>query len=133
MKTFHRLAVCFFLLSLAACEFGCGSSDSQPKPKSDAPDAAPSAAPTAESKSDATTTTASAPATKSEAANASDAKADEPAKPFKLGDLIAPFTPPPLAEIDKTAEWINNPVLSGMEIMRKKQTALGPPPVSVEE
>ena len=46
---------------------------------------------------------------------------------------IAPFTPPPLAELDKTAEWIDHPVLSGMEIMRKKQEALGPPPVSVEE
>ena len=31
-------------------------------------------------------------------------------KPFKLGDLIEPFTPPPLAEIDKTAEWIDQPV-----------------------
>ena len=54
-------------------------------------------------------------------------------KPFKLGDLIEPFTPPPLAELDKTAEWIDNPVQSGMEIMRKKQEALGPPPLSVEE
>ena len=54
-------------------------------------------------------------------------------KPFKLGDLIEPFTPPPLAELDKTAEWIDNPVKSGMEMMRKKQEALGPPPVSVEE
>lgn len=55
------------------------------------------------------------------------------AKPFKLADLIQPFTPPPLAEIDKTADWITNPVLSGMEIMRKKQEAAGPPPVSVTE
>src|SRR5436190_12440510 len=31
------------------------------------------------------------------------------------------------------AGWIDNPVKSGMEIMRKKQEALGPPPVSVEE
>src|SRR5690242_4874697 len=32
-------------------------------------------------------------------------------KPFKLGDLIEPFTPPPLAELDKSAGWINSPVL----------------------
>src|ERR1044072_4005903 len=25
--------------------------------------------------------------------------------PSKLGDLIKPFTPPPLAELDKTANW----------------------------
>ncbi|HEX3600415.1 MAG TPA: ABC transporter substrate-binding protein [Lacipirellulaceae bacterium] len=54
-------------------------------------------------------------------------------KPFKLGDLIEPFTPPTLAEVDKTAHWIDGPVLSGMEIQRKKQAAAGPPPVSVAE
>jgi peptide/nickel transport system substrate-binding protein len=55
------------------------------------------------------------------------------AKPFKLGDLIEPFTPPPLAELDKTAHWIDKPVRDGMEIMRKKQAAEGPPPVSVAD
>jgi peptide/nickel transport system substrate-binding protein len=57
----------------------------------------------------------------------------KPDKPFKLGDLIQPFTPPPLSEIDKTANWINNTVQSGMEIMRKKQEALGPPPVTAAQ
>lgn len=56
------------------------------------------------------------------------ATAEEPApeenKPFQLGDMIAPFTPPPLAEIDKTAEWIDRPVLDGAEILRKKQETL---------
>ena len=54
-------------------------------------------------------------------------------KPFKLGDLIESFTPPSLAELDKTAHWIDNPVLNGMEIQRKKQAAGRPPAVSVAE
>ena len=89
---------------------GCTSrNDSTPKPKADANIA------------------------KSDAAEPSSATDSTAAKPFKLGDLITPFTPLPLAEIDKTAEWIDNPVLSGMEIMRKKQAAEGPPPASVAE
>jgi peptide/nickel transport system substrate-binding protein len=58
---------------------------------------------------------------------------DAATKPFKLGDLLEPFTPPPLAELDKTAKWIDKPVQNGMDIMRKKQAAQGPPPVSVAE
>ena len=52
-----------------------------------------------------------------------DAKPAEPDKPFKLGDLLEPFDPPPLEEIDKTAEWDDRPVLDGMEIMREQQEA----------
>jgi peptide/nickel transport system substrate-binding protein len=77
---------------------------------------------------------------KDEQLAASEAKGESPpdetaaaAKPFKLGDLVEPFTPPPLAEIDKTAEWIDNPLMDGMEILRKKQEKSGPPPVTEEQ
>ena len=40
-------------------------------------------------------------------------------KPFKLGDLIEPFDPPPLAELDKTAEWVDSPVVDGMARLRE--------------
>ncbi|MCI0335809.1 MAG: ABC transporter substrate-binding protein [Planctomycetes bacterium] len=46
-------------------------------------------------------------------------------KPFQLGNLITPFTPPPLEEIEKSVEWIDRPVLDGMELLRKKQEAAG--------
>ena len=59
--------------------------------------------------------------------------ASAPTKPFKLGDLVDPFTPPPLAEIDKTAEWTDHPLMDGMEILRKKQEKEGPPPVTVDQ
>ncbi len=49
------------------------------------------------------------------------AEPEQPAKPFKLGDMIQPFTPPPLAEIDAQAQWADQPVLSGAELLRKKQ------------
>jgi peptide/nickel transport system substrate-binding protein len=65
-----------------------------------------------------------------------DAKLAAPAeenKPFKLGDLVEPFTPPPLSEIDKTAEWIDQPVRDGAEILRHKQAKEGPPAVTVEQ
>lgn len=57
----------------------------------------------------------------------------EPVKSFVLGDLIEPFDPPTLEEIDKTAEWIDQPVLDGMELMRKEQAEQGPAELSVEE
>jgi peptide/nickel transport system substrate-binding protein len=54
-------------------------------------------------------------------------------KPFRLGDLLEPFTPPPLAELDKTAGWIDRPVLDGADVLRKQQESSGPTPVTVEE
>jgi peptide/nickel transport system substrate-binding protein len=53
-----------------------------------------------------------------EAENPAEEQAD--AGPFKLGNLIEPFTPPSLEEIDKTAEWKDNPVLDGLVLLREK-------------
>jgi peptide/nickel transport system substrate-binding protein len=127
MKSCIRLAVCSWCLLVAVMAIGCGSSTSSSKPK--VATTANEGASTANSNA-----TKPADASSATAANSDSGEAkSESEKPFKLGDLIAPFTPPPLAELDKTVEWIDNPVQSGMEIMRKKQEALGPPPVSVEE
>lgn len=54
-------------------------------------------------------------------------------KPFKLGDMLEPFVPPPLEELNRTAEWFDQPVLGAMEIVRRNQRAEGPPPLTVEE
>ncbi|MEX0612897.1 MAG: ABC transporter substrate-binding protein, partial [Pirellulales bacterium] len=54
-------------------------------------------------------------------------------KSFQLGSLLKPFDPPPFEELEKSAEWVDRPVLDGMEVLRKKQEAAGPPPVSVKE
>src|SRR5688572_11273506 len=63
------------------------------------------------------------------------APADEASatKPFQLGNLITPFTPPPLEELEKTAEWIDKPVLDGFEVLRKKQQESGPPRITEQE
>lgn len=42
-------------------------------------------------------------------------------KEFQLGDMIKPFTPPTLAELDKTADWQDRPVLDALELLREKQ------------
>ena len=59
-----------------------------------------------------------------------DASAD---KPFVLGDLIKPFDPPPLEELDKTADWQDRPVLDGLDVLRSQQDSLQPPPIPVKE
>jgi len=53
-------------------------------------------------------------------------------KPFKLGDLIEPYNPPSLEELDKTAGWVDRPVVSGMERLRQQQ-AQQSKPLPVEE
>ncbi len=53
-------------------------------------------------------------------------------EPFKLGDLIEPFTPPPLAELDKTADWQDQPVVDGLAELREAKKK-EPPLVSVAE
>jgi peptide/nickel transport system substrate-binding protein len=65
--------------------------------------------------------------------NDKSAEPEASAKPFKLGDLVEPFTPPSLAELDKTAGWTDGPVRDGTEILREKQSKEGPPPVTVEQ
>jgi peptide/nickel transport system substrate-binding protein len=62
--------------------------------------------------------------------------ADAPAeftKPFVLGDLVEPFDPPPLDELDKSAEWQDRPVLDGMAVLRKEQETEQDKPLPVEE
>jgi peptide/nickel transport system substrate-binding protein len=92
---------------------GCGSRDSTPAPSGNKGTGAGSTSSTAEPAE------IDAPA--------------EPQKPFALGDLLEPFTPPPLAEVERTAEWEDQPVVDSMELMRKHQEKLGPPPLSVEQ
>ena len=50
----------------------------------------------------------------------------EEAAPFKLGDMIEPFTPPKLEDLDKMVEWVEMPVLDGMELLRERQAAETP-------
>lgn len=54
------------------------------------------------------------------------------AEPLKLGDLLEPFDPPPLEELDRTAGWIDQPVLDSMELLRQRQ-ATETPLATVEE
>ncbi len=53
-------------------------------------------------------------------------------KPFELGDLIEPFDPPSLAELEQKTDWIDQPVLDGMEVMREYLAAKGKPPLSLK-
>lgn len=62
--------------------------------------------------------------------------ADEPPesdKPFELGDLVEPYTPPTLEELDKIAEWQDRPVLDGMDVLREQQESEQPPPIPVAD
>lgn len=39
-------------------------------------------------------------------------------KPFMLGDLIEPFEPPTLAELEGKVEWVDNPTVDSMALLR---------------
>jgi peptide/nickel transport system substrate-binding protein len=54
-------------------------------------------------------------------------------KPFQLADLVEPFEPPPLSELDKSADWMDRPVYDPMERLREHQAAQGPPPLTDAE
>ncbi|WP_254513352.1 ABC transporter substrate-binding protein [Anatilimnocola floriformis] len=51
---------------------------------------------------------------------------EETTAEFKLGDLVKPFDPPPLAELDAKADWQDRPVLDGLVLLREKQAAEQP-------
>jgi peptide/nickel transport system substrate-binding protein len=59
-------------------------------------------------------------------------KKEVPAGPFVLGDLIKPFTPPTLAELEKNVEWVDEAVLDSLKLLRDKQAG-EKPLVSVAE
>ena len=60
---------------------------------------------------------------------------DTPSKPtpapegkiaFQLGDLIAEFKPPTLAELEQRVKWVEQPVLDSLELLRAKQAGETP-------
>ena len=53
-------------------------------------------------------------------------------KPFQLGDLVEPFDPPPLAEVDQNTKWVDSPVVDALARLREAK-AKEPPLVSVAE
>ena len=42
-------------------------------------------------------------------------------EPFVLGDMLDPFDPPTLDELDAVVEWVDQPVLDSMALMRQRQ------------
>src|SRR5687767_10949037 len=46
---------------------------------------------------------------------------EKPSGPFKFADLIQPFEPPKLEELEKTVEWEDRPVQDSLALLREKQ------------
>jgi peptide/nickel transport system substrate-binding protein len=67
-------------------------------------------------------------------AGGSSVAAEAPAeKPFQWGDLLEPFEPPPLEELEKRTEWVDQPVVDFLEHLREDLRKRGLPRVSVEQ
>jgi peptide/nickel transport system substrate-binding protein len=71
---------------------------------------------------------------KSSETAAADATVDalKPSGPFVLGDLIEPFNPPTLEDLEKQVKWIDQPVVDAMAKLREQKKS-EPPLVTVEE
>lgn len=85
---------------------------------------APSAGPTAGS-SPGSNDANDQPAAEQTAPEASD-------EPFRLGDLTEPFDPPPLAELDATADWQPRPVVDSLRRLIEFQASEPEPPTEAE-
>jgi peptide/nickel transport system substrate-binding protein len=46
---------------------------------------------------------------------------EEPAKAFKLGDMIKPFDPPTLDELNSKVKWVDRPVVDAAPLLRERQ------------
>jgi peptide/nickel transport system substrate-binding protein len=129
MQKASRLPSLLLGAILSAGLIGCGSKEPRPAIDANRAQGEPSKEATAESN------TEDAAATESGGSSTADdsAAAAEPSEPFVLGDLLDPFDPPSLEEIDKTAEWQERPVLDGMKLMRAHQAEMGPPPLTAAQ
>ncbi len=101
---------------------GCGCSSEPSKPVTST---------TGQGDSGATTTESKVPSAPESGADGQKAASEAP-KAFKFGDLIEPFTPPSLAELDKTADWQDRPVVDSVKLLRE-ELAKEPPLVTVEQ
>jgi peptide/nickel transport system substrate-binding protein len=72
-----------------------------------------------------TTTSAGRTATEVSDGSGQD-KASEEEIPFKLGDMIEPFTPPKLEDLEKSVEWVAMPVEDPLELLRQRQASEQP-------
>lgn len=111
------------LLLLLFSSHGCSSSSrSVGDSKSDSGSAAEVEAvaePTADGGESGTSTPSSSMPSQPESSPAED-------KPFQLGDLIAPFTPPSLAELDQQTTWQDRPVMDSLKVVRAEQAKVSP-------
>jgi len=57
----------------------------------------------------------------SEPSGESPASPSKDHKPLVLGNLIKPFDPPRLQDLDAQADWVDQPVLDSLELLRKRQ------------
>jgi peptide/nickel transport system substrate-binding protein len=116
-----QLAAIGFLAAISLVFTGCGCTVKPPNRSSLA---------TGSTTTDDGDKTPEVAATESSETKSAKASAD-PTK-FSFGDLIEPFTPPTLAELDKTAEWIDRPVVDSLKLLRDKLTK-EKPLVTVEQ
>lgn len=58
---------------------------------------------------------------------------EEEKKPFVLGDLIEPFDPPTLEELDAKVEWLDGEIVDPLERLRQRLHEEGDPPVALAE
>ncbi|QGJ71576.1 Oligopeptide-binding protein AppA [Planctomycetales bacterium 10988] len=54
-------------------------------------------------------------------------------EPFELGDMIEPFDPPTLEELDKEVTWEDGLVIDAMKLDFEAQEKMGEPPINIEE
>ena len=108
----RNLVLVFIIAAVLACTgSGCGCSGEMSQPVSTDSGAGKSGT------GDTGTATESKGSTSSAASTADD---DAPVA-FKLGDMIEPFTPPKLEELEKSVEWMDMPVLDSLQLMRERQ------------
>lgn len=100
------------LLALTAAAAGCGGSSGKDAPPAEA-------APAPERVALATPS------------DAPEGGGDE--GPFVLGDLIEPFEPPTLAELEAKVKWIDRPVVDAMKLLRETKAKEPAPELTVDE
>jgi len=134
----HSLRASLGCLVLFLAMVGCGSPPppASPEATEQGPSSADAAAATADDSAAVQADSASSSRAKATASGGKSASAAAKSKderlPFKFGDLIEPFTPPPLEELERSVTWVERPVLDALKLLREKQ-AREKPLVSLAE
>jgi peptide/nickel transport system substrate-binding protein len=116
-----------------ALTLGCGASETAPAKKADTPPTDTASSSTDGPGADGPGADGSGDFGPGDAASSDGEPVAAASGPFVLGDLIEPFDPPTLEELEKSVKWVDQPVVDTLKLLREHKAKEPKPEITAAE